>query len=234
MKPSKRYKELAGKVDSSRFYALRDAVALVKETSKAKFDETIEMNVQLGVDPKRSDQMVRGTVELPHGRGKKVRILVLTKGEKEKEAQEAGADYVGSDEYMEKIKSGWFDFDAVVATPDIMSSVAKLGKILGPRGLMPNPKVGSVTFEVGKAVRAIQKGKVEFRLDKSANLHVPIGKASFDAEKLYENGLEFLKEAIRLRPATAKGTYIRSISICSTMGPGIHVDLKDVQLAASR
>jgi large subunit ribosomal protein L1 len=234
MKRSKRYKELAGKVDSGSFYALRDAMELVKETSKAKFDETIEMNVQLGVDPKRSDQMVRGTVELPHGRGKKVKILVLTKGEKEKEAEEAGADYVGSDEYMEKIKSGWFDFDAVVATPDIMSSVAKLGKILGPRGLMPNPKAGSVTFEVGKTVRAIQKGKVEFRLDKSANLHIPIGKASFDADKLYENGLEFLREAIRLKPATAKGTYIKSISVCSTMGPGILVDIKDVQLAASR
>ena len=234
MKRSKRYKELAGKVDFDSFYTLKDAVVLVKETSKAKFDETIEMNVQLGVDPKRSDQMVRGTVELPHGRGKTVRILVLTKGEKEKEAQEAGADYVGSDEYMEKIQSGWFDFDAVVATPDIMSSVAKLGKILGPRGLMPNPKAGSVTFDVGKAIRAIQKGKVEFRLDKSANLHIPIGKASFDAEKLYENGLEFLREAIRLRPPTAKGTYIKSISICSTMGPGIPVDLRDVQLVASR
>lgn len=234
MKRSKRYRELVGKVDQSKFYALKDAVMLVKETSKAKFDETVEMNVRLGVDPKRSDQMVRGTVELPHGRGKKIRILVLTKGEKEKEAQEAGADFVGSDEYIEKIKSGWFDFDAIVATPDIMSSVAKLGKILGPRGLMPNPKAGSVTFEVDKAVRAIQKGKVEFRLDKSANLHIPIGKASFDAEKLYENALEFLREAIRLKPATAKGSYMKSVSICSTMGPGIPVDLKDVQLAVAQ
>ena len=234
MKRSKRYKEAADKVDRSKLYALRDAAELAKETAKAKFDETVEMSVRLGVDPKRSDQMVRGTVTLPHGRGKKVRILVLTKGEKEKEAQEAGAEYVGSDEYIEKIKSGWLEFDAVVATPDIMSSVAKLGKILGTRGLMPNPKAGTVTFEVGKAVKAIQKGKVEFRLDKSGNLHIPIGMSSFEGDKLYENGLEFLREVIKLKPAAAKGTYIKSVTLSSTMGPGIPVDTKDVQLVASR
>jgi large subunit ribosomal protein L1 len=234
MKRSKRYKEAAEKVDKNNLYALRDATELAKETAKAKFDETVEMSVRLGVDPKRSDQMVRGTVTLPHGRGKKVRILVLTKGEKEKEAEEAGAEYVGSDEYIEKIKSGWLEFDAVVATPDIMSSVAKLGKILGTRGLMPNPKAGTVTFEVGKAVKAIQKGKVEFRLDKSGNLHIPIGMSSFGGEQLFENGLEFLREVIKLKPAAAKGTYIKSITLSSTMGPGIPVDTKDVQLLASR
>ncbi|MFQ5905184.1 MAG: 50S ribosomal protein L1 [bacterium] len=234
MKRSKRYREAANKVERGKLYALRDAVELVKQTSNAKFEETIEISVRLGVDPKRSDQMVRGTVELPHGRGKKVKILVLTKGEKEKEALEAGADYVGAEEYIEKIKSGWLDFEAVVATPDIMSSVAKLGKILGTRGLMPNPKAGTVTFEIGKAVRAIQKGKVEFRLDKSGNLHIPIGMSSFDAEKLYENGLEFLREVMRLKPAAAKGSYVKSVSLSSTMGPGISVDIKDVQLAASR
>lgn len=234
MRRSKRYKEAANKVDRDKLYTLRDAVGLVRETSNAKFEETIEMTVRLGVDPKRSDQMVRGTVELPHGRGKKVKILVLTKGEKEKEALEAGAEYVGAEEYIEKIKSGWLDFESVVATPDIMSSVAKLGKILGTRGLMPNPKVGTVTFEVGKAVRAILKGKVEFRLDKSGNLHIPIGRSSFDAEKLYENALEFLREVLKLKPAAAKGTYMKSVSLSSTMGPGIPVDIKDVQVAATR
>jgi large subunit ribosomal protein L1 len=234
MRRSKRYKEAASKVDRSKFYALREATDLAKETAKAKFDETVEMSVRLGVDPKRSDQMVRGTVTLPHGRGRKVRILVLTKGDKEKEAQEAGADHVGGDEYIERINSGWLEFDAVVATPDMMSSVARLGKILGPRGLMPNPKTGTVTFEVGKAVRAIQKGKVEFRLDKSGNLHIPVGMASFDSEKLYENGLEFLREVVKQRPAAAKGTYMKSITLSSTMGPGIPVDTKDVQLLVTR
>jgi large subunit ribosomal protein L1 len=227
MKRSKRYREAAKKVDLTKIYTLREAMGLVKETAGAKFDESVEMSVRLGVDPKRSDQMVRGTVELPHGRGKKVRILVLTKGEKE-----AGADYVGAEEYIEKIQSGWLDFDSVVATPDFMSSVAKLGKILGTRGLMPNPKAGTVTFEVGKVVRSIQKGKVEFRLDKTGNLHIPIGRASFDAERLYENGLEFLREVFRLKPPTAKGTYVKSISVSTTMGPGIPVDTKEITVPA--
>jgi large subunit ribosomal protein L1 len=232
MKRSKRYREAAKKVDLTKIYTLREAMGLVKETAGAKFDESVEMSVRLGVDPKRSDQMVRGTVELPHGRGKKVRILVLTKGEKEAEAKEAGADYVGAEEYIEKIQSGWLDFDSVVATPDFMSSVAKLGKILGTRGLMPNPKAGTVTFEVGKVVRSIQKGKVEFRLDKTGNLHIPIGRASFDAERLYENGLEFLREVFRLKPPTAKGTYVKSISVSTTMGPGIPVDTKEITVPA--
>ena len=233
MKRSKRYSEAAGKVDRDRLYPLREAAQLARDNASAKFDETVEMSVRLGVDPKRSDQMVRGTVTLPHGRGRKVRVLVLTKGEKEKEARDVGADYVGAEEYIEKIQSGWLDFDAVVATPDIMSAVAKLGKILGPRGLMPNPKTGTVTFEVGKAVQAIRKGKVEFRLDKTGNLHIPIGVASFEGERLYENGLEFLREVIRQKPTAAKGTYIKSVTLSSTMGPGIPVDTKDVQLLVS-
>jgi large subunit ribosomal protein L1 len=224
MKHSKRFQNHANKTNRTEFHALDEAVGLVKEMATARFDETIELSARLGVDPRKSDQMVRGTVVLPHGRGKSPRILVLTRGDKEKEATEAGADFVGFDEYVEKIEGGWVDVDAIVATPDVMSAVGKLGKILGPRGLMPNPKTGTVTMDVEKAVKEIKKGKIEYRVDKTAVIHVPIGKASFDRDKLYENAVSFLKELIRARPSAAKGTYLKSIYLSSTMSPGVRVD----------
>jgi len=224
MKRSKRFQEALSKRDPSKQYRLDEAVKLVKEAATAKFDETVEISVRLGVDPRHADQMVRGSVTLPHGLGKTKRVLVLTKGEKEKEALDAGADYVGLDEYVEKIKNGWLDFDAVVATPDVMGQVGKLGKILGPRGLMPNPKSGTVTFNVAEAVKEIKAGKVDFRVDKYGILHVPLGKASFPAEKLVENIKTFMEAVLRLKPSTAKGQYVRSVTLSSTMGPGIKVD----------
>ncbi|MDZ7272073.1 MAG: 50S ribosomal protein L1 [candidate division KSB1 bacterium] len=224
MKRSKRFREAVSKRDPSKQYTLAEAVKLVKEAATAKFDETVEISVRLGVDPRHADQMVRGSVTLPHGLGKTKRVLVLTKGDKEKEALEAGADYVGLDEYLEKIQAGWLEFDAVVATPDVMSQVGKLGKILGPRGLMPNPKSGTVTFNVAEAVREIKAGKVDFRVDKYGILHVPLGKASFPAEKLAENVKAFMEAVVRLKPPTAKGQYVRSVTLSSTMGPGIKVD----------
>lgn len=224
MKRSKRYRSEANKTNRRNVLPLKEALDLVKGMATAKFDETIELSARLGVDPKKSDQMVRGTVVLPHGRGKAPRVLVLTKGEKEKEAQEAGADFVGYDEYVEKIQGGWTDVDAIVASPDVMSGVGKLGKILGPRGLMPNPKSGTVTFEVGKAVKEIKKGKIEYRLDKTSVIHVPIGKASFDKEKLFENAVSFLRELVRAKPPTAKGTYLKSLFLSSTMGPSVRLD----------
>ena len=204
--------------------ALRDAVARVKNSAKAKFDETVEIASHLGVDPRHSDQLVRGTVVLPHGTGKSIRVLVFTKGEKEKEAQAAGADYVGADEYAKKIQEGWTDVDAIIATPDMMGELSKLGRILGPRGLMPNPKSGTVTFDVAKAVKEIKAGKIEYRVDKGANVHAPVGKASFSEEQLYENALAFLRELVRARPAAAKGTYLKSVTMSSTMGPGVAID----------
>jgi large subunit ribosomal protein L1 len=204
--------------------ALRDAVALVKNSAKAKFDETVEIASHLGVDPRHSDQLVRGTVVLPHGTGKSIRVLVFTKGEKEKEAQAAGADYVGADEYAKKIQEGWTDVDAIIATPDMMGELSKLGRILGPRGLMPNPKSGTVTFDVAKAVKEIKAGKIEYRVDKGANVHAPVGKASFSEDQLYENALAFLRELVRARPAAAKGTYLKSVTMSSTMGPGVAID----------
>ncbi len=224
MKRSKRFREALSKRDASTQYPLAEAVKLVKEAATAKFDETVEISVRLGVDPRHADQMVRGSVTLPHGLGKTKRVLVLTKGEKEKEALDAGADYVGLDEYVEKIQGGWLDFDAVVATPDVMSQVGKLGKILGPRGLMPNPKSGTVTFNVAEAVKEIKAGKVDFRVDKYGILHVPLGKVSFPAEKLAENVKAFMEAVVRLKPPTAKGQYVRSVTLSSTMGPGIKVD----------
>ena len=203
---------------------LADAVKLVKQTARAKFDETIVISSHLGVDPRHSDQLVRGTVVLPHGTGKSLRVLVLCKGEKEKEATAAGADFVGSDEYVKKIQDGWLEVDAIVATPDMMGEVGKLGRVLGPRGLMPNPKSGTVTFDVTKAVRELKAGKIEFRVDKGANVHAPIGKASFSEQQLLENADAFLKELVRMRPAGAKGHYIRSLTMSSTMGPGISMD----------
>ena len=204
--------------------ALKDAVSLVKNSAKAKFDETVEIASHLGVDPRHSDQLVRGTVVLPHGTGKSIRVLVFTKGEKEKEAQAAGADYVGADEYAKKIQEGWTDVDAIIATPDMMGELSKLGRILGPRGLMPNPKSGTVTFDVAKAVKELKAGKIEFRVDKGANVHAPVGKASFSEEQLYENAVAFLRELVRAKPAAAKGTYLKSVTMSSTMGPGVAID----------
>ena len=203
---------------------LAQAVKLVKETARAKFDETIVISSHLGVDPRHSDQLVRGTVVLPHGTGKSLRVLVLAKGEKQKEAVAAGADYAGAEDLVKKIQDGWLDIDAIVATPDMMGEVGKLGRVLGPRGLMPNPKSGTVTFDVTKAVNELKAGKIEFRVDKGANVHAPVGKASFSEDKLLDNARSFLRELMRSKPAASKGHYLRSLTISSTMGPGITLD----------
>lgn len=203
---------------------LAQAVKLVKETARAKFDETIVISSHLGVDPRHSDQLVRGTVVLPHGTGKSLRVLVLAKGEKQKEALAAGADYAGAEDLVKKIQDGWLDIDAIVATPDMMGEVGKLGRVLGPRGLMPNPKSGTVTFDVTKAVNELKAGKIEFRVDKGANVHAPVGKASFSEDKLLDNARSFLRELMRSKPAASKGHYLRSLTISSTMGPGITLD----------
>ncbi len=225
MKYGKRYRAAADAVrQAGQVRDLQLAVKLVKETARAKFDETIVVSSHLGVDPRHSDQLVRGTVVLPHGTGKSLRVLVLCKGEKVKEAQEAGADFYGSDEYVKKIQDGWLDIDAIVATPDLMGEVGKLGRVLGPRGLMPNPKSGTVTFDVAKAVKELKAGKIEFRVDKGANVHAPVGKASFSEENLLENARTFLRELLRSKPSGAKGAYIKSLTISSTMGPGITLD----------
>ncbi len=224
MKQSRRFTEVAKLVQPGVEYSLDDAVALLKKTATAKFNESIEVAVRLGVDPRHADQVVRGTVALPHGIGKTVRVLVICKTAKENEAREAGADHVGFDEYLKKINEGWFDFDVMIATPDVMAELGKLGKILGPRGLMPNPKSGTVTFDIGQAVREVKAGKIEFRVDKSGILHVNIGKASFSAQQLSENIRTFIDTVARLKPASAKGQYFRSITVSSTMGPGIPID----------
>jgi large subunit ribosomal protein L1 len=225
MKHGKRYRAAAElTLKAGNVQDLGEAVRLVKQTAGAKFDETIVLSSHLGVDPRHSDQLVRGTVVLPHGTGKSLRVLVLCKGEKEKEAQAAGADYVGADEFVKKIQDGWLEVDAIVATPDLMGEVGKLGRVLGPRGLMPNPKSGTVTFEVAKAVRELKAGKIEFRVDKGANVHAPVGKASFSEEKLRENMAAFLRELLRAKPAATKGTFIRSLTLSATMGPGITLD----------
>ena len=203
---------------------LAAAVKLVKQTARAKFDETIVISSHLGVDPRHSDQLVRGTVVLPHGTGKSLRVLVLAKPDKAKEALAAGADFAGSDEYVKKIQDGWLDIDAIVATPDLMGEVGKLGRVLGPRGLMPNPKSGTVTFDVAKAVNELKAGKIEFRVDKGSNVHAPVGKASFGEDKLLENAKTFLRELLRSRPTAAKGTYIKTLTMSATMGPGITLD----------
>jgi len=230
MKHGKRYVTARENAARDVRHPLADAVDLVKKTAGAKFDETVELSARLGVDPKRTDQAVRGTVVLPHGTGKEVRVLVLAKGEKEAEARQAGADHIGSGDYIQKIADGWLDIDKIVATPDMMGEVGKLGRILGPRGLMPNPKSGTVTFEVGKAVSDLKKGKIEFRVDKGANVHVPVGRVSFEKDKLLENIRVFLKELIGARPPAAKGQFVRSLTLCTTMGPGVRVDFMDASV----
>jgi len=229
----KSYRAALAKVDRTQRYLLEDSLRLVKETARAKFDETVEMAVRLGVDPRQADQNVRGTVSLPHGMGKTVRVLAFAKGDKEKEAQEAGADFVGADDLIKKISDGWFDFDKTVATPDMMGAVGRIGKILGPRGLMPNPKTGTVTLDIGKAVQEIKAGKLEFRVDKAGIVHVPVGKASFRAEQLIDNAKAVLMSLLRAKPASAKGNYVRGVTVSTTMGPGIKVDLSQVRSMAA-
>ena len=224
MKRSKRYTKANANIEKGKDYTLDDAIALLKELPKMKFDESVEIALKLGVDPKHADQMVRGTVSLPNGTGKTARVLVLTKGSKEKEAQEAGADFVGMDEYVEKIQHGWLECDVIIATPDAMSVVGKLGKILGPKGMMPNPKSGTVTMDVAKAVKEVKAGKIEFRVDRNGNLHVAVGKISFDMPKIKENILSFVDTVVRMKPSAAKGQYIRSATVTTTMGPGISLD----------
>jgi len=225
----KKYNAASAKIEKTRLYSLEEAVKLVPETATAKFDEVVDLAVRLGVDPKQPEQMVRGTVVLPNGTGKKVRVLVFAKGEKEKEAKDAGADFVGGEDVIEKVSKGWLDFDSVVATPDMMGAVGKLGKILGPRGLMPNPKIGTVTFDITKAVKEIKAGKVEFKVDKSGNVHASIGKVSFGVQKLKENLLALLDGIIKAKPSTSKGIYLRSITVATTMGPGVKIDTTGVR-----
>lgn len=224
MKRGKVYREAAAKVNREQLYEAPEAVKLVKETARAKFDETVEVAVRLGIDPKHADQMVRGTVVLPAGTGKKVRVLVFAKGEKAREAEAAGADYVGAEELAAKIQEGWLDFDVAVATPDMMGVVGKLGRILGPRGLMPNPKAGTVTFELRQAIEQIKAGKIEFRADKAGIVHAPIGKVSFSEDKLLQNFQSLMEALIKAKPAAAKGQYLRSVVMSSTMGPGVRIN----------
>jgi len=224
MKRSKSYRAAVEKIDPDELYSPLAAIRLVKETSTTNFDQTVEIAMRLGVDPRKADQMVRGTVNLPHGTGKTARVLVFANGEKADEARAAGADFVGGDDMIEKVKGGWTDFDAAVATPDLMGKVGTLGKVLGPRGLMPNPKTGTVTMDVAKAVNEIKGGKIEFRVDKHSNLNFPIGKASFTEEALVENYAAALDEILRLKPSAAKGRYLKKATMSSTMGPGVPLD----------
>ena len=224
MKRSKRYKAATSKIEIKKFYSINDAVDLVKSSASAKFNEAVDIAVRLGVDPKKADQAVRGTVALPHGIGRAVRVLVIAKPPKDEEAKAAGADHAGFQEYLQKIQQGWAEIDVIIATPDTMGELGKLGKILGPRGLMPNPKSGTVTPDVAKAVKEVKAGKIEFRVDKAGILHATVGKADFEKQKLIENINAFLTTVGRLKPSTAKGLYIKSISLSSTMGPGVHID----------
>lgn len=223
-KKSKKMQDALKKVDSSKVYPVAEAVALAKETNIAKFDATVEVAYRLNVDPKKADQQIRGAVVLPNGTGKTQTVLVFAKGDKAKEAEAAGADFVGDDDMVQKIQNGWFDFDVVVATPDMMATVGRLGRVLGPKGLMPNPKTGTVTMDVTKAVEEVKAGKVTYRVDKAGNIHVPIGKVSFDNEKLVENFNTINDVLLKAKPSTAKGQYIKNISVTTTFGPGIHVD----------
>ena len=222
-KAGKKYQEASKLLEAGKIYTVDEAMELVKKTAMAKFDETIELHVRLGVDPKYADQQVRGAIVLPHGTGKSKRVLVFAKGDKVAEAEAAGADFVGSDEIATKIQGGWCDFDVAVATPDMMGTVGRLGKILGPRGLMPNPKLGTVTMDITKAIKEIKAGKVEYRTDKAGNIHVPIGKASFDVEKLKANFQTLIDTLNKVKPAAAKGQYMRSVTVSATMGPGVPV-----------
>jgi large subunit ribosomal protein L1 len=224
MQHGKKYNNAVKKIDRKKFYSIDDAVGLVKESSTAKFNESFDIAVRLGVDPKKADQAVRGTVALPHGIGKSVRVLVVTKSPKDAEAKAAGADHAGFEEYIEKIKGGWADIDVIIATPDVMVELGKLGKILGPRGLMPNPKSGTVTMDVATAVKEVKAGKIEFRVDKAGVVHSTIGKVNFDKDKLIDNLKTFLATIIKLKPATAKGQYVKSIYVSSTMGPSVQID----------
>jgi large subunit ribosomal protein L1 len=224
-KQGKKYQAAAKQVEA-RPYNLNDAVPLLQKVKFTKFDETVELHLRLGVDPKHADQMVRGTIVLPHGLGKSKKVLVIASGDKQREAQEAGADFVGGEDMVTKIQTeNWTDFDAVVATPDMMRSVGKLGKVLGPRGLMPNPKTGTVTMDITLAVKEVKAGKVEFRVDKTGVIHVPVGKVSFATDALLENASSLIQAVVRAKPAAAKGKYVKSVTICSTMGPGIHLDV---------
>jgi len=226
----KKYKAVALLVDRTKHYSVEEAIGLAKKTARTKFDETVDLAVKLGVDPKQADQMVRGTVVLPHGTGKKVRVLVFAKGEKEKEARDAGADYVGAEDLADKIqKEGWTDFDTVVANPDIMGLVGRLGKVLGPRGLMPNPKTGTVTFDVAKAIKDIRAGKVEYRVEKAGIVHVPVGKASFEESKLVDNAKAVLESILKAKPSSSKGKYLKSASVSTTMGPGVKMDTATIE-----
>ncbi|KAA0251308.1 50S ribosomal protein L1 [Acidobacteria bacterium ACD] len=234
MTSGKKFTAAAGKIDRTKLYDVPQAVALVKSSAFAKFDETVEVAMRLGVDPKHADQMVRGTVVLPHGTGKSVRVAVVASGDKVREAEEAGADVVGADDLVQKIQGGYLEFEALVATPDMMKSLGRLGKILGPRGLMPNPKAGTVTFEVAKAVKDLKAGKIEFRVDKTAIVHCPVGKVSFTEAKLVENTEALLAAIQRAKPAAAKGKYVKSVFLSSTMGPGVPVDPAVVEKAAGR
>jgi large subunit ribosomal protein L1 len=225
---SKRYDAAMAVLEPRRQYSLEEALEALTKTPSAKFDETVDLSLRLGVDPKHADQMVRGAVVMPNGIGKTVQVAVFAKGEKEREAREAGADHVGAEDLVERIQGGWMDFDTAIATPDLMGQVGRLGKVLGPRGLMPNPKLGTVTFDVGRAVREAKAGKVEFRVDKAGNVHVPIGKKSFTAKQLHDNAMALLEAIVRSKPAAAKGQYLRSLTFSSTMGPGIRVDAQKV------
>jgi large subunit ribosomal protein L1 len=224
-KKGKKYQEAIKLIDHTKAYQVEEAIELVKKTSSASFDETVEIAVRLGVDPKKADQQIRGAVVLPHGTGKTQRVLVFAKGDKAKEAEAAGADFVGDEDYINKIQQGWFDFDVIVATPDMMGQVGKLGRVLGPKGLMPNPKTGTVTFDVEKAVNEIKAGKIEYRVDKAGNVHAPIGKVSFDTNKLIENFATVVGILVKVKPAAAKGIYMRNIAVASTMGPGVKVNI---------
>jgi large subunit ribosomal protein L1 len=225
-KLTKNQKAALEKLDKNRLYTLKEASALVKEMTKTKFDASIDLDVRLGIDPRKSNQMVRGVVSLPHGTGKETRVLVLCTPDKVNEAQEAGADYVGLDDYVEKIKGGWTDMDVIITMPSVMGKVGQLGRILGPRGLMPNPKSGTVTMEIGKAVKEVKQGKIDFKVDKSGIIHASIGKVSFEPQKIVENAKEFISIVNKLKPAAAKGTYIKSLFISSTMSPGVKIDPK--------
>lgn len=229
MKRGKKWREVREKVEKIKEYSLGDAIEFIKTNSHTKFKETLDIAVNLGVDPRKSDQTVRSAVVLPHGIGKTVRVLAFAQGDKEKEAQEAGADYVGGDDLAKKIQEGWMDFDAVVATPDMMKVVGKLGKVLGPRGMMPNPKVGTVSMDIGKAIKELKAGKVKFRAEKGGILHAPLGKLSFDAQNLQENAKAFMDAVYKAKPTTSKGAYVKKITLSSTMGPGLKVKVADLK-----